>query len=345
MSIHPLLARARRDGNPVLENDRAVFVWEGKAPVLLLDDFHGWEEHPVPLERAAPNLWTISLDLKPDTYLEYAFLDPASGQRLPDPLNPRTIWNEFDAYNHYFYMPRGRPTELAVPVKGMGRGAVTRHRVPTQDQAAGSKRTVHLYRPPADGPVPLLVVYDGTDYLRRGRLNFIADTLIASRRVSPFAMALVQNGGAARNLEYSCSDATLAFLQEGVLPLARKELDLLPPGGGRYGILGASLGGLMALYTGMRMPGIFGRVLSQSGAFFLPDFEFVVADLVRHAPGTGIHVWMDAGRYEWLLDGNRKMARLLRKRGYALTYREFSGGHNYTCWRNDIPHGLEALFA
>jgi enterochelin esterase family protein len=101
----------------------------------------------------------------------------------------------------------------------------------------------------------------------------------------------------------------------------------------------------MALYTGMRLPGIFGRVLSQSGAFFLPDFEFVVVDLVRHAPAAGIRVWMDAGRYEWLLQGNRKMARLLRRQGYALTYREYSGGHNYTCWRDDIGRGLEELFA
>ena len=203
---------------------------------------------------------------------------------------------------------------------------------------------VYLYQPPVKIPVPLVVVYDGPDYLKRACLNIIVDNLIAANRIRPFAMAMVQNGGRARGLEYSCSDATLGFVFECVIPLAQEHLTLIPPGGEPYGILGASMGGLMALYTGMRMPQVFGKVLSQSGSFTPLEHELVVMDLINYVPPPAIDIWMDAGRYEWLLDDNRKMFSLLKEKKYKVRYHEFSGGHNYTAWRDDIWRGLEALF-
>jgi enterochelin esterase family protein len=264
--------------------------------------------------------------------------------RLPDPLNPNIIWNGINAYNHYFYMPQIRPSPFIQPIAGIAKGKVTRYRVPTREFAVGLNRMVYLYQPPVKTPVPLVVVYDGPDYLKRACLNVIVDNMIATNRVRPFAMALVQNGGRARSLEYSCSDATLRFVFECVIPLAQEHLTILPPGGEPYGILGSSMGGLMALYTGMRMPHVFGKVLSQSGSFTLLEHELVVMDLVNYAPPPDIDIWMDAGRYEWLLDDNRKMFSLLREKQYKVRYHEFSGGHNPTAWRDDIWRGLEALF-
>ena len=45
-----------------------------------------------------------------------------------------------------------------------------------------------------------------------------------------------------------------------------------------------------------------------------------------------------------LLEDNRRMVALLDKRQYNVSYREFSGGHNYTAWRNDVWRGLEEMF-
>jgi enterochelin esterase-like enzyme len=104
------------------------------------------------------------------------------------------------------------------------------------------------------------------------------------------------------------------------------------------------MGGLMALYTGMRLPQVFGRVLCQSGAFILPEYQCVVVDLVRYAPPSEITIWMDAGRYEGLLESNRYMYTLLKDKNYKVKYHEYSGGHNFTAWRDDIWRGLETLF-
>ena len=296
------------------------------------------------MQPAGTDLWSYSMPLAADAYLEYAFLDTETGERIPDPLNPNRVENGANGYNHYFYMPQGKPTPLVRPVKGIARGTVTRHEVPTRDYAAGSKRTVYLYRPPIETPVPLLFVYDGPDYLRRAKLNVIVDNLIAEKRIRPFAMALVQNGGTARTVEYSCGESTVGLLMECVLPVAKEHLNLEPIKNGDYGVMGASLGGSMALFTALRLPQVFRKVLSQSGAFIAPDYQFVVVDLVHYAPRPEIDIWMDAGRFEWLLDGNRQMYALLKEKEYRVKYHEFSGGHNYTAWRNDIWHGLEALF-
>jgi enterochelin esterase family protein len=221
---------------------------------------------------------------------------------------------------------------------------VTHFQVPTKDHVVGTKRSVILYQPPVKQPVPLVVVFDGTDYLKRANLNIIADNLIAQKRVRPFAMAMIKDGGQARNVEYSCSDSTLGFISECVIPLAHEKLWLTPPGNRDYGLIGASMGGLMALYAGLRMPKMFGKVLCQSGAFIISEHEPVVIDLIKHIPAPKIEIWMDAGAYEWLLEGNRLIHALLKKSKYKVKYHEFSGGHNYTCWRNELARGLEALF-
>jgi enterochelin esterase-like enzyme len=344
MPTHPLLALARTMGNPVIEGQVATFLWQGATAPLLVDDLHNWDDAPQKMLHVGTELWSYSLPLPSDSYLEYAFLDPETGERLPDPLNPHRVWNGVDGYNYYFYMPKGGPTPLIRPEKGIVRGTVTRHEVLTREYAVGAKRTVYLYRPPVKGPIPLLFVFDGADYLRRAKLNVIVDNLLAEKRIRPFAMAMVKNGGAARTVEYSCDESILGLLMECILPVAKEHLNLTPVKDGGYGVMGASLGGLMALYAAMRLPSVFRKVLSQSGAFIAPDYQFVVVDLVRYAPPPKIDIWMDAGRLEWLLDGNRQMYALLKEKKYQVQYHEFSGGHNYTAWRNDVWYGLEALY-
>lgn len=342
-----LVERLERSGNPLIEADAAIFVWKGETAPHLVCDLHDWEENPRPLQRLSDGVHALRLSLPPDAYLEYAFFDPATGQRLRDPFNSRRTWDGIGHYNHYFYMPAAAPSPLTRPDPAVRRGTVTRHEVPTGDLAAGRKRLVHLYHPPTDGPVPLLVVYDGSDYLRRGRIAVIVDNLIAQKRIRPLALALVQNGGQARMIEYACSEATLGFLLQSVLPLARSQLRLTDPvrHPGAYGVLGASMGGLMAVYTALRLPRIFGRAISQAGAFELGDDETILMQMIRHMPKAPVRLWLDVGRMDFLREANRRMQTLLAEKAYSFTYVETGGAHNYTTWRNILGRALETLFA
>ncbi len=341
-----LLELARKLGNPVIEGNQVTFVWKGKSAPHVIDDIHGWEDSPQKMKRAAPELWTYSIELDPAAYLEYSFYDPRIKKRIKDPLNKNLVFNGIKHYNHFFYMPEARATSLALKRKDVPRGKVTRHLVDTWMIEQDGKRELYLYQPPVKEPVPLLLVYDGADYLQRAMLNVIVDNLIYKKRIQPIAMAFLQNGDKHRGVEYACSDATLMTIEHVILPFASKKLNLLDVKKNRraFGVLGASFGGLMSIYTGLRMPEIFGKVISQSGVFESNGRDFAAVDLVRARQAREIKIWMDIGHYDWLLEDNRRMQPLLQENGYDVTYREFVGGHNFTCWRDEIWRALEKLF-
>lgn len=344
--MHPLIQRAQTEGTPLKSEETALFIWQGDNPPLLLCDLFDWYQNPQTLEQIEPGLWGLEVHLPADAYVEYAFWYEGDQQHTPDPFNPTRLNNGFNKYNHWFYMPNAPQNPLVVSQSNVRRGKLTRHEVETREMAAGKTRSVYLYQPPTHEPVPLLVVYDGPDYFRRGKLVTIVENLMAQQRIRPIALAMLQNGGQARLIEYGCSDLTLGFVLDAVIPLAQEHLNLLDVAvnPGAYGILGASMGGLMALYTGLRMPHIFGKVISQSGAFRIEQHEFVTSDLVRFGPRLPLQIWLDVGLFESLLDCNREMRDLLEQRGYQPRYREYSGGHNYTAWRNDVWRGLEIMF-
>ena len=342
--MEDLLNRARQ-GTPGIEDDQVTFVWSGKQAPQLIGDMTDWQwGSPIDLSEVSPGVWAHTLTLPQDAYIEYAFWD--GEQRVADPFNGNKTPDGFGKEHHFFYMPGARATNLTRRRRNVLHGTVTRHVLENDFFLAGRKRTVLLYRPPTDEPCPLLVVLDGQDYRRRGRITNIVDNLTAEGRIRPVALAMPYHGGGARGVEYGCSETTLCFLLLDLLGLARQELNLVDPKTepGAYGILGASMGGLMALFTGLRAPEIFGRVLSQSAALGMSKPDSVVFDLVRHGPVQPVKIWMNVGRYEWLLDCNRRMHELLVEKEYDVVYREYNGGHNYASWRDSLGEGLVALF-
>jgi enterochelin esterase family protein len=339
------IQQGKTQGTPIIEGDQAIFFWYGKRAPMLVGDFNDWdEEHPIKLKRAATQVWWARLPFAVDAYVEYAF--QLDGKQFLDPNNPCRISSGLGHSNNYFYMPAGSPTSLAHRNPEVPRGKVTRYSVETGDLAAGKYRSVYLYQPPTDQPSPLIVVWDGFDYLRRAHLDILVDNLIAQNRIRPVALAMVNSGGQARLVEYACSEATISFLLRKVLPLAEERLNLMDieEAPGSFGILGASMGGLMSLYTALRFPHIFGGVISQSGAFDFLGYDSVVYELIRFGPILPLNIWMDIGNMEELLPANRRMRDLLASRGYNPGYVEYNGGHNYTSWQNDVWRGLEAAF-
>lgn len=349
-----LIQRAFKSGNPVIQGDRATFIWEGKTAPYLTSDLNNWDDNSKRFKRVSPKLmpasakaiWSCTLTLPRDAYVEYTFQDPVTKKNFIDPLNKKRVSNGMSGHNNFFYMPETLPSPFAMRRADVTSGALTRHSVDTGMLREDYKRTIHLYRPPVKGPIPLLIVYDGQDYLRRGKLAVIVDNLIADKRIQPIAMAFLPSGGRWRSVEYLCSDATLYWVEQIILPLARENLRLLDieKHPGAYGVLGASAGGLMSLYTGLRMPDIFGKVLCQSGVSAWGGRDFATVDLVKHKHARDIQIWMDVGRLDFLLEDNRRMSALMRQNGYNVKYREYSGAHNYTSWRDNICHGLEVMF-
>jgi len=355
-----IIQRALRDGNPVIDTDQTMFIWKGESAPYLVGDFNHWGDTKYGgslkrFKRLSPRLmpdstepiWFATLTFPRDAYIEYAFYDTVSQSNFLDPLNKKSVDNGVGDRNNYFYMPETMPSPFPIRRADVTPGKLNKHRVDTWMLDEFGTRDVYLYKPPVREATPLLIVYDGNDYLQRGKLAVIVDNLIADKRIQPIAMAFLQNGKRRRGVEYACSDATLAWIENNVLPLAHKHLNLLDikEHPGAYGVLGSSFGGLMSIYTGLRMPDIFGKVLSQAGVFEFEGRDFAAVDLVRHKHSRDIQIWMDCGTHDFLLEDNRRMKGVLTENGYTFTYRECSGAHNYTTWRNDVWRGLETLFS
>ncbi len=352
--MNDLLARAKKEGTPLLDGNRATFVWRGEqAPYLHLETDR-WE--PTTLQEVEPGIWSYSAEFPPDAYIEYNYaIIPRDPKTIVlDPLNMRTFDSGIGHYNHYFSMPERNHTPLIERKPGAQEGTITRRVIgaPEYEGAFGvndAQRPIWLYQPPTDEAVPLLVVYDGKDYLERGKIAEIVDNLIAQKAIKPIAMLLIENADDQRFNEYNQGETLLMTLVDTLLPLAQEQLNLLDhrEQPGSYGVLGASMGGLMALYTALRMPHLFGHVVSQAGAFFhdRPDLSTLITHLLKMQDTALLKIWQDVGTFDFLLSENHAMHELLQERGYQVTYQEHSSGHNYTAWRDQLPDALRTIFA
>lgn len=209
-----LFERINGETTPLINGDKATFLWHGAGEVpQLVGDFTGWGENPIDLAEIEPGVWGHTVSFPGDAYVEYGFVTRHDiEERFTDPFNPRVIYNGVDSVNHYFTMPEYRAPDLIRRKPGVVRGAISEHWLETSMFTASPHRKVYLYHPPVDEPTPLLVVWDGSDYLQRGYLNVIVDNLIAEGRIRPLAMALIDNGADARFVEYMQNEATVGLL-------------------------------------------------------------------------------------------------------------------------------------
>jgi enterochelin esterase-like enzyme len=354
---------AQRTGSPVLDAGGATFVWLGDGPgPVVFGDWCGWEPAAGLRLEAADGAWVGRVELPSNAYVEYALLH--RGRRVPDPLNPNKVDNGFDKWNEQLWMPDAPRRLEVVRCRDVPAGSVSGDRLRLPFLAAPPRaRRLDLYLPAPEvaadpARLPLLLVLDGPDYLERGELHRTLDALIAGGAMAPVAAAFLANAGHARAIEYGASDFTLAVLADVVVPAAEQRLGLgtqrRQAGPGRAAILGSSLGGLMALHAVARRPDVFGTGVAQSTSAMLDDHalpggtipavRLTTLALIETAPPPPVRLWLDAGDLEWLAEPNDRLAALLERRGWDVTYRRQHGGHNQTSWAEALVDALPAMF-
>jgi enterochelin esterase family protein len=95
-----------------------------------------------------------------------------------------------------------------------------------------------------------------------------------------------------------------------------------------------------------------GWVIGQSAALWWPGDEdgglsgaAVIAgyDEAPGATASSVRFFLEAGSQEGdLLAANHRFREVLEKGGYAISFREYRGGHDYACWRGGLADGLIA---
>jgi len=340
---------------PLVEDRAVTFVFRGEASdVQLVHWIHGLESAQSFQRLPGTDLWYFCMDLPRGSRVEYKFAVARGPRRelVLDPLNPHYARDPFGA-NSVVHGTGYQVPDWTLEEPETRRGELRPFRV--TGQSLGD-REVQVYLPArfrTTRRYPLLVVHDGTDYVRFAGLKTVLDNLVHRQEVPPLVAVLTDAGD--RMQEYAADPRHADFLVNDLLPQMEQAFPLVREPGARC-LLGASFGAVAALAAAWQHPGTFGRLLLQSGSFAFTDIgghgmgpawdpvvEFV--NRFRRAPGKPSEkVFVSCGRYEGLIYYNRSMVPLLQDTGMDVRYREANDGHNWENWRDRLREGLSWLF-
>jgi enterochelin esterase-like enzyme len=321
--------------------------------VALLGDFTDWDRFaalPVDLERGE-----ISLEFPRDSWVEFAWLD-AQNKPFADPeaaktQNPWYAWARGVEVGKYVRHNVLEPHTLEDKLEPHPSGTV--HRYSWSGTVFAGTRRAYIYTPPSYDPAlqyPVYYVQDGVAFYRTGRLGEVMDRLLSLGQIAPAVLVFLEPND--RNLEYYLNPLYPEFLEREVLPYIEANFAVRRDAAGR-GLWGASLGGLISLYTALERPELYSHVISHSGAF-IAEHGAVTAlgkhdtthakesllERVQHTPPTHLRLALDCGTLEWLCGPNRRMAAALHDQKIPHQYLEYASGHNWVGWRNALPKAL-----
>lgn len=366
----------KQQGTPLIEpiagNDKhslVTFIWQAKnenQSVAVVNALLGRDSTEAMTRLPGTDLWYKTYTVRNDTRESYQFA--VAGNNVTDPLNPRThTWPDDDEIgfkgwvSSVFELPDAPPQPWSTPRPHVPKGHLTSHRV--QSSVLDNEYRVWVYTPPGyqadDTPFGFLLLLDGWFYVNLVPTPTILDNLYAERRLPPLVAIMV--GGPfdpMRQRDLGCYPPFADFLRQELLPWARQHYHLADDPA-RNTIVGVSLGGLMAAFIGLHHSDFFGNVLSQSAFFgWKPreegEDEWIAREYIAR-PTLPLHFYIEVGRMEtqiqtiepgWnnFLVAARYMRDILRAKGYAVYYSEFSGGHNPMNWQGTLANGLLALF-
>ena len=236
-----------------------------------------------------------------------------------------------------------------------------------------NQRDLIVYLPPGynEQPwrhFPALYLHDGQN-LFDGATSFIpgmdwhvgqtADHVIDIGAVEPLIIVGIYNTGKQRIPEYTPTrvpklgggraDRYAKFLIEEVKPFVDSEYRTLSAAA-HTGLGGSSLGGLVSLYLGLKMPHVFGRIAALSPSVWWNQrvmHRFLAAAQVHARP----RIWLDIGTREGprIVQDVEQFRDVLLEKGWQyerdLHYERIEGGeHNEAAWAQRVGPFLQFLY-
>ncbi|MCY2958316.1 MAG: alpha/beta hydrolase-fold protein [Planctomycetota bacterium] len=338
-------------------NGRTVtFLYNGEGQeVALQHGIHGLPGHLEFRRLQGSSVWILQIDVPPSSRMEYkiAVANMSHMALIRDPLNHNAARDPFGA-NSVVYGDGYLPPDWSIMDADARRGTLETRTM--SSSVFEAERELRVYLPARfrkSRRYPLLIVHDGFDYLQFANLQAVLDNLIHRLELPPMVVAMVQSLD--RMHEYAADDRHAEFLVHELLPQLEDWYPLVKHAAAR-GLCGASFGAVASLHCAWRHPGVFGRLLLQSGSFVFteigehergPMFDPVVKFLnaFRRAPGRFCEqAFVSCGVYESLIYYHRAMVPLLQESGVQVRAREANDGHNWENWRDRLREGLSYLF-
>ena len=368
LAIHRLMAELPVTGEaidsfvkshsfPLVEGPSVTFIFRGSADGVNLRHWIYGLESSQPLERVPEtDLFFAIVELPEKSRVEYKFEvwrdggshwieDPLNDNRARDPFGANSV-----AHGHGYEVPAWT---LPDPEARPGR----LEPFTFNSKALGHAQKGSIYYPAnyrKSRRYPLLVVHDGSDYIRFAGMKAVLDNLMHERAIPDLIVCFIDSQD--RLNEYAAHEAHGRFLTEELVPDLERRLPLEARPQSRC-LMGASFGAVACLATAWQFPGFYGRLLLQSGSFAFTDirggsrrgplFDPVVTfvnELRKDVKPFSERLFVSCGVYESLIYENRSLVPLLDQSGMEVHFVEARDGHNWENWRDRLLEGLSWLF-
>ncbi|WP_138993740.1 esterase [Larkinella sp. C7] len=340
------------------DNRVAIQLYAPKASeVTVVGDFMTVMK-PLNLTKDAHGVWSVTVGpLKPDYYTYTLTVD---GVRTMDPKNP-VIKQGISSLENVMALP--------------GAGTVFQDNRPVphgelrqvwyQSNTLGMARRMHVYTPPGyeKGTTKYPVFYllhgggdDDSGWPTVGRAGFILDNLLAAGQAKPMIVVMpngsmplppssgMPNPDAMQKMRALFADELL----KEIMPYVEKTYRTQPNRENRA-IAGLSMGGFQTLDVALSRPELFNYVGVFSSGFFGATIDEAETKYARALNDPGFNknkklFWIEIGKDDFVMDANKKTMALLDKHQIKYQYKETSGGHTWTNWRQYLNEYVPLLF-
>ncbi|MDV3103661.1 alpha/beta hydrolase-fold protein [Thermococcus waiotapuensis] len=336
--------------------------------VYIAGDFNGWNpgDERYRLKRLPDGRWAIDLTFPYGTVIEFKFTRGSwetveKGPNGEEISNRRFVFTKADTYEFTVYNWRDY-VESSKEHTVTGNVRTFKMFIPQLNDT----RRIWVYLPPdynsSRKRYPVLYMFDGqnlfdnaTAFLSEWGVDEALEKLYGEKNFSIIVVG-IDNGGDRRIDEYApwvnekygrggLGNATLEFIVKNLKSFIDTQYRTDPE---KTGIMGSSLGGLMALYAGFLYPDVFQYVGVMSPAFW---FNPEIYDFVKNASGGPKKIYIDWGTAESqdIISGAEKMVEILENRGYTegVNIRvviDEGGDHNEYYWGKRFPGAVLWLF-
>ncbi len=272
--------------------------------------------------------------------------------------------------------PKVKPSPSGATAQPVPVGTLWLHEL--SSRIFGNTRLVRVWLPPdydgwGETRYPVLYLNDGQNLFNPAtafagvdwQVSETATRLIAAQKIPSLIIVGIDNtkNRACEYIPYRSKDPRVLkpqgkcypdFLQREVMPLIEDRYSVLK-GPENTGLGGSSLGGLIALYTQLAAPAVFGRLLIESPSVFVAKRK--ILEESRRARGWPQRMYLGVGtretgqadKDERVVGDVRELEAILHESGLdelRLKVRVAEGAtHSESAWAARFPEALEFLYS
>lgn len=327
---------------PYIEFDTVanIIYTSATTSVAMAGDATQWNPNENFTMIQGTTFWYLTKIYEADARLDYKLVTGGSNWIL-DPRNPKTCSGGYGP-NSELRMGGNIPPPEVQYYTNIPHGTIkdtTFH-----STIFNNTRQVRIYLPPSYPlpglEYPVILFHDGPEYISLAAANNVLDYLIANKMMNPVVAIFVPPVD--RQPEYAGTkiDQFTSFITTELMPFfdQRYAISKDPM---KRATLGASDGGNIALYLGVKKPDCFGKIAAQSS-----DVITAISSALQNGPKLNLSFYIDIGTYDipMLIPMVHNLRDILQSKGYSYNFREIHEGHSWGNWKEHLRFPLMQFF-